>query len=60
MREAVETRELREGAEDFEDTWEAVEGRIDRAAILPGMMNLSGSLLTTSAGRGVEHELQKY
>ena len=44
MREAVEARECREGAEDFVEAREAVEGRAERAAILPGMMNQSRPL----------------
>jgi hypothetical protein len=56
MREAVEARELREDPVDFIDVCEAVEGRADRAAILPGMVNWAGSVLKTSADRRVEHE----
>ena len=36
IREVVKTRELSEGAEDFV---EAVEGRAERAATLPGMIS---------------------
>ena len=39
MRDEVEARELREGAEDFADACEAVDGRADRATTLPGMLN---------------------
>jgi hypothetical protein len=35
MRDAVEARELYDGAEDFAD---AVEGRADLAAVLPGIV----------------------
>ena len=41
IREAVETRELSESAEDFVDVWEAVEGRAERAATLPGIISWS-------------------
>jgi hypothetical protein len=37
IREAVE---IREGALDFVDVWEAAEGRADRGAALPGMIDL--------------------
>lgn len=39
MREAVEARELKEGAEDFV---EAVEGRVDLADVLPGIVLVGG------------------
>jgi hypothetical protein len=35
MRDAVEAREFNEGAEDFVD---AVEGRVDLADVLPGIL----------------------
>jgi hypothetical protein len=41
VREAVEAREWREAALDFVEVWEAVEGRADREAILPGMVDFS-------------------
>ena len=37
MRDAVEARELKEGAEDFV---EAVEGRVDLADVLPGIVSM--------------------
>ena len=37
--EAVDTRELSEGKEDFVDVREAVEGRAERAATLPGIIS---------------------
>ena len=45
MREVVEARECREGAEDFVEVREAVEGRTERAAILPGIMDPPRHLL---------------
>ena len=40
MRETVDTRELREREVDLVDVWEALEGRADRGAVLPGMILL--------------------
>ena len=38
-RDAVDARELRTGPDDFADVWDAVEGRADRAALLPGILS---------------------
>ena len=40
-RDTVDARELRDGKGDFADVWEAVEGRADRAALLPGILSSS-------------------
>jgi hypothetical protein len=48
VREAVDTRELREAALDFVEVWEAVEGRADREAILPGMTSARTSIIGKS------------
>jgi hypothetical protein len=51
MREAAEIREFREGAADFVDVWEAVEGRADREATLPGMMGLVSISVVDECGQ---------
>ena len=38
MCEVMEARGLADGAADFADVWEAVEGRAERAVLLPGML----------------------
>lgn len=56
VREAVETRELTESALDLVDAREAVEGRAEVVAILPGMMSFVCVFVVGSPDRCVLHE----
>jgi hypothetical protein len=59
MREAVDTRELREGAVDFVDACETVEGRADRGPTLQGMMGLVSICVVDECGQGGMHEMHE-